>query len=418
MELMEKQGYKQTEVGLIPEDWSIRNLREVGDAKMCKRIFSYQTSERGDIPFYKIGTFGKEPDAFISSEIYNDFKKKFSYPKKGSILISAAGTVGRTVEFNGEDSYFQDSNIVWIDNDEKILTNEYLKHAFPKIRFRTEGGTIQRLYNNILLSGYFPLPPTLNEQKAIANALSDIDELITNLDKLIAKKKSIKQGAMQKLLTPPHKGGKRLLGFKDEWKENYLKDLIWFQEGPGVRKHQFTTKGVKLLNGTNIHFGELDLDRTERYVSNHEAYGWYSHFLVDEGDVLIACSGITVSRFDEKVTEAEKKHLPLCMNTSTMRFKMKSQEINKDFFIHYLKSSYFKTQIGGQATGSAQLNFGPSHVEKVIMTIPSFQEQKGIAEILTSMDNELKYLSAKKGKYQSIKQGMMQELLTGKSRLI
>jgi type I restriction enzyme S subunit len=231
MELIEKQGYKQTEVGLIPEDWSIRNLREVGDAKMCKRIFSYQTSERGDIPFYKIGTFGKEPDAFISSEIYNDFKKNFSYPKKGSILISAAGTVGRTVVFNGEDSYFQDSNIVWIDNDEKILTNEYLKHAFPKIRFRTEGGTIQRLYNNILLSGFFTLPPTLEEQKVIATALSDVDELISNLDKLINKKKAIKQGAMQQLLTPPHKGGKRLEGFSGEWVETTVGEIVDYKNG-------------------------------------------------------------------------------------------------------------------------------------------------------------------------------------------
>ena len=201
------------------------------------------------------------------------------------------------------------------------------------------------------------------------------------------------------------------------WEEN-LKDIIWFQEGPGVRKYQFTTRGVKLLNGTNIQQGVLDLDRTNRYISEKEAFGWYSHFLVDNGDILIACSGITVARFDEKVTIAEKYHLPLCMNTSTMRFKMKSDSIFKGFFMHYLKSSDFKKQIGGQATGSAQLNFGPSHVEKVIMEIPTSDEQKAIAQILSDMDTEITQLESKKEKYQAVKQGMMQELLTGKTRLV
>lgn len=400
MELMEKQGFKQTEVGLIPDDWNVKKLEEVlqfGSGQDYKHL------SRGEIPVY--GTGGLM--TFVNNYLYNG----------DSVGIGRKGTIDKPVFLSGKfwtvDTLFYTHSFV--NSFPKFIYYKFL--MIPWKEFNEASG-VPSLNKNTLGKINISIPQTLEEQKAIATALSDVDELITNLDKLITKKKAIKQGAMQQLLTPPHKGGKRLAGFSGEWKENYLKDLIWFQEGPGVRKHQFTTKGVKLLNGTNIHFGELDLDRTERYVSNHEAYGWYSHFLVDEGDVLIACSGITVSRFDEKVTEAEKKHLPLCMNTSTMRFKMKSQDINKDFFIHYLKSSYFKTQIGGQATGSAQLNFGPSHVEKVIMTIPSFQEQKGIAEILSSMDNELKYLSAKKDKYQSIKQGMMQELLTGKTRLI
>mgnify|MGYP006095714839 CR=1 FL=1 len=414
---MTKQGYKQTDVGLIPADWKVKKLGDVGEPKMCKRIFNHQTKKRGDIPFFKIGTFGKLPDAFISKELYHRFKRKYSFPKEGTILISAAGTIGRLVIYSGEDAYYQDSNIVWIDNDESLISNEYLKHVFPKIKFRTEGSTINRLYNNILKSGEFPCP-TLSEQKAIATALSDADKLMTNLDKLIAKKKDIKKGAMQQLLTPPHKGGKRLPGFEGEWVMQNLKDIIWFQEGPGVRKYQFTTQGVKLLNGTNIQQGVLDLDRTDRYISEKEAFGWYSHFLVDDGDILIACSGITVARFDEKVTIAEKYHLPLCMNTSTMRFKMKSNSIYKGFFMHYLKSSDFKKQIGGQATGSAQLNFGPSHVEKVIMEIPTYNEQKAIAQILSDMDAEITQIETKKEKYQAIKQGMMQELLTGKTRLI
>ena len=413
-----KTKYKQTEVGLIPEDWKLKTLGDVGDVQMCKRIFSYQTSKRGDVPFFKIGTFGKEPDAFINWDLYQEFRKKYSFPKKGYLLISASGTIGRTVEYLGEDAYYQDSNIIWIDNDEKLISNKYLNYTLKVIKYNTEGSTIKRLYNSIIKSSKFVIPPTLTEQKAIATALSDVDALITSLEQTITKKKAIKQGAMQQLLTPPHKGGKRLPGFEGEWVMQNLKDIIWFQEGPGVRKYQFTTRGVKLLNGTNIQQGVLDLDRTDRYISEKEAFGWYSHFLVDDGDILIACSGITVARFDEKVTIAEKYHLPLCMNTSTMRFKMKSNSVYKGFFMHYLKSSDFKKQIEGQATGSAQLNFGPSHVEKVIMEIPTYNEQQAIAQILSDMDAEITQLETKKEKYQAIKQGMMQELLTGKTRLV
>ncbi len=114
-------GYKHTDIGIIPNEWEVKTLGEVGDVKMCKRIFSYQTDTSGEIPFYKIGTFGNEADAYITEELYNDFKIKYSFPKIGDILISASGTIGRTIVYDGIDAYFQDSNIVWIDNNEKII---------------------------------------------------------------------------------------------------------------------------------------------------------------------------------------------------------------------------------------------------------------------------------------------------------
>lgn len=259
-----------------------------------------------------------------------------------------------------------------------------------------------------------PLPPTKEEQTAIAQALSDTDELISSLDKLITKKRSIKQGAMQQLLT----GKKRLPGFTGEWVESLLPEVCWFQEGPGVRNSQFTLTGVKLLNGTNITFGKLDLNSTERYISEREAYGWYSHFLADEGDVIIACSGISVAKFHEKVSLIEIKHLPLCMNTSTMRFKITSDRITREFLIYFLKSQDFKDQISGKATGSAQLNFGPFHIKRVLIKLPKPNEQNAITQILSDMDSEIETLEKKRDKYKAIKQGMMQELLTGRTRLI
>ena len=414
MELMIKQGYKQTEVGVIPEDWKVKALGDVGDVQMCKRIFSYQTSKRGDVPFYKIGTFGKEPDAYIDWDLYQEFRKKYSFPKKGYLLISASGTIGRTVEYLGEDAYYQDSNIIWIDNDEKLISNKYLNYTLQVVKYNTEGSTIKRLYNSIIKSSRFVIPPTLTEQKAIATALSDVDELITGLENLITKKKAIKQGAMQQLLTPPHKGGKRLPGFTGEWVERPFTDMIWFQEGPGLRNWQFTSKGIKVINITNLVNGYLDLDKTKRHISWDEFNKMYQHFEVDEDDIVVASSGNSYC----KTSVVRKQDLPLVMNTSVIRFKP-LKNLNYNLLLILLKSDLFKDQIDLLITGGAQPNFGPIHLPKVFFTLPeSMEEQNAIGEILSDMNNELKELDIKKVKYQNIKQGMMQELLTGKTRLI
>jgi type I restriction enzyme S subunit len=182
-------------------EWEEKKLGDIGDVQMCKRIFSYQTTKRGDVPFFKIGTFGKEPDAFISWELYSDFRKKYPFPKKGFLLISASGTIGRTVEYNGEDAYYQDSNIIWIDNDGRLVTNEYLKYIFKVISYKTEGSTIKRLYNSIVKSAIFYCPPSLKEQNSIARILSVMDAEIDGLEMKKAKYHSIKQGMMQELLT-------------------------------------------------------------------------------------------------------------------------------------------------------------------------------------------------------------------------
>lgn len=182
------------------EDWEERKLGELGEVKMCKRIFQYQTSEFGEIPFYKIGTFGKIPDAFISRNHYQDFKNKFSFPKKGEILISAAGTIGRTVVYDGEECYFQDSNIVWINNEEEIVSNEFLKYILEVVKYNTEGGTIQRLYNSILKNTIFHCP-SLTEQTRIATILSDMDAELEALEAQLGKVRKVKQGMMQELLT-------------------------------------------------------------------------------------------------------------------------------------------------------------------------------------------------------------------------
>jgi type I restriction enzyme S subunit len=203
----------------------------------------------------------------------------------------------------------------------------------------------------------------------------------------------------------------------DDWAIVHLPDVVWYQEGPGVRNYQFTSAGVKLFNGTNIENGKICLDKTTRYISEREAYGWYSHFLADAGDIVIACSGITVSKFDEKVSVLSCEHLPLCMNTSTMRFKIDSPRLCKDYLRHFLRSQIFKAQISGTATGSAQLNFGPAHVRAVLVPLPAKAEQEAIAEALSDADALVESLEQLLAKKRRIKQGAMQELVTCRKRL-
>ena len=156
-------------------------LGDVGPVRMCKRILKNQTASSGDIPFYKIGTFGKKPDAYISNELFQEYKQKYSYPKKGDILISASGTIGRTVIFDGENSYFQDSNIVWIDNDETLVLNKYLYHFYKIAKWGiAEGGTIQRLYNDNLKKVKISIPP-LKEQQRIVSILDKFETLSNSI---------------------------------------------------------------------------------------------------------------------------------------------------------------------------------------------------------------------------------------------
>ena len=156
-------------------------LGDIGKVSMCKRILKEETSDVGDIPFYKIGTFGKEADAYIDREKFEEYKKLYSYPKKGEVLISAAGTIGRTVIYDGEDAYYQDSNIVWIENDETIVLNRYLFYCYQlKPWTVANGGTIARLYNDILRSANITVP-SLAEQKRIVSILDKFDTLCNDL---------------------------------------------------------------------------------------------------------------------------------------------------------------------------------------------------------------------------------------------
>lgn len=157
-------------------------LGDIGEVRMCKRILKEETNTVSGIPFFKIGTFGDVADVFISRKKFEEYKAKYSYPKKGDVLISAAGTIGRTVVFNGEEAYFQDSNIVWIENDETKVVNALLYYAYKNVKWKvSNGSTILRLYNDDLRRTEIIVPADISVQKKIASVLSTLDKRIENL---------------------------------------------------------------------------------------------------------------------------------------------------------------------------------------------------------------------------------------------
>lgn len=165
---------------------------------MCKRIFKEQTSEEGDVPFYKIGTFGGTADAFISRGLFEEYKKKYPYPSLGAILLSVSGSIGRAVEFTGNDEYFQDSNIVWLTHD-KRLDDSFLKCLYEVVEWAgIEGSTIKRLYNDNILKTEIVIPQ-IDEQRTIGAFFRHLDYLITLHQRQLEKLKNIKKSMLEKM---------------------------------------------------------------------------------------------------------------------------------------------------------------------------------------------------------------------------
>lgn len=229
---MQKQKNKSPEIRFkqYTDAWEQRKLGELGSVAMNKRIFKEQTSESGDVPFYKIGTFGGEADAYISRELFEEYRSKYPYPEVGDILISASGSIGNTVEYTGKDEYFQDSNIVWLQHDDR-LDNTFLKHFYSVVNWEgVEGSTIKRLYNKNILETKISVPsPT--EQKKVGCFFNQLDNFITLHQRKLEILKNSKKSLLQKMF--PKKGENvpeiRFPGFTGAWEQRKLNTFSEYQ---------------------------------------------------------------------------------------------------------------------------------------------------------------------------------------------
>ena len=420
---------KQTEIGLIPDDWEVKSLGEIGEPCMCKRILKEQTSPTGDIPFYKIGTFGGIPDAYISRELFEQYKEQYNYPKKGTLLLSAAGTIGRVVVFDGKDSYFQDSNIVWIDNDETKVTNDFLFYCYSRMQWKTEeGGIVSRLYNANLKSTSFIAPKSLAEQERIAKALSDVDALISTTEKLIQKKKNIKQGAMQNLLT----GKKRLPGFAkstnykqselglipEDWEVKSLGDIFSIKHGYGFEGQFFSSENNQHIVVTPGNFkleGGFQKQKQPIYYT-----GTYpDEFKLKPNDLIIMMTDLSKN----SDTLGNPAIVPddgndYLHNQRIGLIQIHNDSFVKDYIYLLLCTKEYHEAVVATAAGSTVKHTSPKRIYSINLIVStSKEEQSAIANVLSSMDKEIETLNTKLEKYRNLKTAMMQQLLTGKIRL-
>ena len=200
-------------------EWKKCKLGDLCNVLMCKRILVSQTNTEDGVPFYKIGTIGSTPDAYISKELFDDYKVKYNYPRKGEVMITCAGTVGKCVVYDGEDAYFQDSNIVWIDNPTQYISNGFLFHLLSKVDWRKlNSTTIIRIYNDDLRNLKMSYPRK-EEQQKISHLLSLLDERIATQNKIIEDLKKLKSAISLNVL------------HSDKWEQFKIKDIAQIGRG-------------------------------------------------------------------------------------------------------------------------------------------------------------------------------------------
>jgi len=351
---------------LCPDGVEFRKFGEVGKVSMCKRIFKNQTSSMGQIPFYKIGTFGKQPDAFISAEIFNDYRNRFSFPKKGDVLLSASGTIGRRVVYDGEPAYFQDSNIIWLEHDESVVLNKFLYHIYEIVEWQTEGGTIQRLYNDNFKKIKIPIPP-LPIQQEIVKILDTFTTLEAELEaELEARKKQYKY-YRDELLT---------FGDDVEWKT--LGEIGTLIRGNGLQKKDFVESGVGC-----IHYGQIytyygtHAKKTKTFVSSVLAKKLKK---AQKGDVLI--SGVS-----ENIEDVCKPLAwlgdEICISGDMFAFRHNQ---NTKFIAYLLQTTDFQKYKERYAQGAKVTRVKADRILGHKIPIPPLSEQERIVTILDKFD--------------------------------
>lgn len=381
------QGYKQTELGIIPEDWEVK---PIGECLSIGNGCDYKDKPFGNIPVY--GTGGVI--TYINDYLYDG----------QTICIGRKGTINKPLYYEGKiwtvDTLYYTYN--FIDVDVKYIYYLLLTIDWMSLN---EATGVPSLTSDRIRHILLALPP-IAEQKAIAEALSDIDGLIAVLDKKIAKKRLIKQGAMQQLLT----GKKRLPGFSDPWVEKRLGDMGHLMNGYTFKSETYNLAGeFKIITIANVQSGYLMINACNRIIEL--PVDIQPHQMLKKGDILISMTG-NVGR------TCVVNQTKCLLNQRVGKFDIDKDFISSQFLFELLKNEHFENAMIDAGQGAAQANIGKNDIENYKCYVPRNKaEQKAIATILNDMDKEIDDLEAQRDKYRLLKSGMMQKLLTGQIRL-
>jgi type I restriction enzyme S subunit len=420
------EDYKQTEVGMIPEDWEIQML---GQSSTLSARIGWQgltTDEYLDNGKYYLvtGTDFEKGRIQWDECFYVDYERfkqdKKIQLQKNDLLVTKDGTIGKVAHVNDvpKPATLNSGIFVIRPREEKfdpsffyyILSSKYFKKFLEQL---SAGSTINHLYQRDIVKFKYPLPPTLKEQRVIAGALSDVDDLIAELDALIEKKLQVKKGAMQQLLTPngsEQTGKKRLSGFDGEWEEKTLSELCSSISDGTHYTPNYVDHGVPFYSVENV---TADNYSDVKYISEKEHKKLIRRCKPEKGDILLTRIG-TLGK-----TKLIDWDIEASIYVSLALLKL-SDWVDEQYFYRYTESDQFVEEVKKKALTNAspqKINMG--ELLNVPVVLPKDEnEQKVIAQILSDMDSEIQALESKRDKYKQIKQGMMQELLTGKTRLV
>ncbi len=421
---------KQTEIGLIPDDWDVRALGDVatiiGGGTPSTLNSAYWN---GDIQWFTPAELSDSKKYISKSErTITERGLKESSAKllpKGTVLLTTRASIGITAILENPACTNQGFQSLIAKNN---FCNEFLYYVIPLIKnemlSRASGSTFAEISAKKLSSITFPFPP-LAEQQRIAKALSDVDALISTTEKLIQKKKNIKQGAMQNLLT----GKKRLPGFgpqtkssaykqtelgpiPDDWEVKNLGEICDLINGDRSSKYpkddEMVSNGIPFINAGHLKEGAVDFDEMDYITRNH--YQSLSGAKIREGDILFCLRGSlgknALVNFNDGAPASS-----LCV--------IRHKTINEKLLFQIINSALFEKQIIDANSGSSQPNLSAKEVSNFLIPIPtSKEEQTAIANVLSCMDKEIETLNTKLEKYHNLKTAMMQQLLTGKIRLV
>lgn len=391
-------------------DWEGMTLGDVGSVAMCKRVFKEQTREVGDVPFFKIGTFGGVPDAYISKSLFDELKSKYAYPEVGTILLSASGTIGRQVEYQGEDAYYQDSNIVWLEHDDTVL-DSYLKQFYSVVKWQgLEGSTIKRLYNKTILDTPF-YRPSLPEQRKIADLLSAVDDVISAQEAEVAAWEKRKKGVMQKLFSQEVRFKADDGSDFPDWEEKTLGDLGYFIRGLSYNKTQvlddgLDASGTAVLRSNNINSdGTLDYRDDVQLVSKEPS----SEQQLCENDVVI-CMANGSNRLVGKAARYDGGYdaRRITVGAFCGIFRTESPLVPWWFQSDDYKSFLHLSKQGGDG---ALANLKGKDIEAISLLFPSSStEQRKIADCLASLDDVIAKAKGELDAWRELKKGLLQQM--------
>lgn len=391
-----RKGYKQTDIGIIPEDWEVSKLSDIGFFHKGSGI-SKSDANSGYIPAIRYGELYTEYDNYIlkcKTFISNDVAKNAAKTIKGDVLFAGSGEtkedIGKCATLLCDDECYAGGDIIILrpNSCNSLLLGFVLNAPYVRIQkaVKGQGDAVVHISTISLQQLLVALPTEIAEQRAIAEVLSDIDSLIELLDKKIAKKRAVKDGAMQQLLTAK----KRIPGFSDPWVEKKLGDILDYEQPTNyiIQCNDYLDSGIPVLTA----------GKTFILGYTHETTGIY-----DNLPVII---------FDDFTTASKYVDFPFKVKSSAMKIlTINNIDYNLRFIFELMQIIDFPL--------SDHQRYWISEYSELIIQLPNNRkEQQAIAQILTDMDDEIELLEQQRSKYTALKQGAMQQLLTGQIRLV